>query len=159
MDLLCHTMVNDDGLIYCSMLCSHCGHRDTFFRWSDRRTRICIWAKSMSHCLLMAPWLDLLFTSAMSTTYQEQNMSMWWSRTFHLIIFSHTDSSQQLLTLRRIGYVRKRLQCSMPQMIFTATNQPNWFHKTCKHWNACQQSMLMQSPPTLHITCNSVKFI
>lgn len=30
----------------------------------------------------------------LSTTYQRQNMSVWWSCTFHLIVFSHSHSSQ-----------------------------------------------------------------
>lgn len=48
----------------------------------------------------------------LSTTYQGQNMSVWWSCTFHLIIFSHTHSSQRLFMLCKISYARKRLQCS-----------------------------------------------
>lgn len=85
--------------------------------------RICVGTNSVSRCLLMASMTRFVVHFRLSTTYQEQNMSMWWACTFHLIIFSHTHSSQQLFTLRKISYGRKRLQCSMPQMIFTATNQ------------------------------------
>lgn len=64
----CNAVVND-RLIYCSMLCVHCGHGRAFTRLGERKkkekkNKIGAGANSASRCLLMAPWLDLLFTSA-----------------------------------------------------------------------------------------------
>lgn len=53
----CHTMLNE-GLIYCSVLCSHCGYEDTlfiyFFWWSDWRTGS---ALGLIECHAVSSWL------------------------------------------------------------------------------------------------------
>lgn len=89
----------------------------------------------------------------LSTTYQEQNMSVWWSCTFHLIIFSHTHSLYQLLKINISVMGGKEFTVQCHKLIFTAANQPNWFCKTWEHWNACQQLVFMLNPPALWFAC------
>lgn len=136
------------GWIHCSVLCIQRGHTDTHLGRGKQGQR------PDYHQITLSPHGSMtrrVVHFRLSTTYQRQNMSVWWSCTFHLIVFSHTHSSQQLFTLCKISYARKRLQCSGPQMIFTATNQRNWFCETGGHWNACLQATLMPNPPLLRL--------
>lgn len=124
-----------------------------FFLFGDLN-RISVGANRMSRCLLVAPWVDLLFTSACQQHTRSKNMSMWWSCTFHLIVFCHTHSLQKLWKLQVSVVGGKDFSVQCRKLIFTATNQPNWFSKTWDIWNAkqpCLGAKSTSSPVSIYI--------
>lgn len=116
--------------------------------------RICVGTNSVSRCLLMASMTRFVVHFRLSTTYQEQNMSMWWACTFHLIIFSGTHSSQRLFTLSVMGGKDFSVQCHKWALLRPISS--NWFCEAREHWNACQQLILMLNPSALHMSVNQV---
>lgn len=99
-----------------------------------------------SRCLHMALWLDVLFTSAC-----QQHAS---SKTCQCDDHAHSTWSFSPTHIPRNSCLRyaksvmqeKDFSVPGPQMIFTATNQRNWFCETGGHWNACLQAMFMPNP-------------
>lgn len=99
----------------------------------------------------MAPWLDVLFTSACQQHTSgkicqcDDHAHSTWS-------FSPTRIPRNSC-LRHAKSVMQEKDFSVrgPQMIFTATNQRNWFCETGEHWNACLQATFMPNPPLLRL--------
>lgn len=125
--------------------------------WTHRQThtwvegnKVSVRTVRKSRCLHMAPWLDVLFTSACQQhtsgricQCDDHAHSTWSFPPTHIprnscLRYAKSDMQEKDFSVRGHKW-------------FAVTNQRNWFCETGGHWNACLQAAFMPDPQLLSL--------